>query len=545
MTEPNTREKSGLQWSVDSLVVAEGRLFSHGWCADPSRTVRAVRVRVAYANGTGQVMDCSYGLWRGDVQAAFGSLDGACGYYVHANLNESTPVSGVDLEVEWADGVKTRLDCSAHWPVATPAPASNAGRPAWRAALRSLASAWRHVRRGDAQSLWAGLARRWSRLGVRAVLPSELERVLALLPADCVLLVDHSLGGGANQFRQDRVRHYRAQQRTVLVWTFVPHLLQHHLALHGAPDLPAKALGVTWDAWRVLLASRRVTQVEFNNCVAYPRQEELGAVLGAFVQEGGARLRVFLHDYHLVCPSHFLLDWEGRFCGVPQKQQCRQCLPRINDSLVALYAPRDIDRWRSGWSHMLALADEIVHFSNSTRELFSRAYPDIGAQQWRLQPHQLPPTQHRFHYPRGTPGLRVAVVGHIGVHKGSQVLLDLVDCARLQQASLEVVVVGTLAHGAEQPGIVQTGSYRRDELCSLLHQHGVQLALMPSICPETFSYVTHELIQLGVPLIGFKIGAQAEALSTYPMGWVVPMGTPQALLQHLQEFKKFLDAAPP
>lgn len=45
--------------------------------------------------------------------------------------------------------------------------------------------------------------------------------------------------------------------------------------------------------------------------------------------------------------------------------------------------------------------------------------------------------------------------------------------------------------------------------------------LVPSICPETFSYTTDEIMQMGYPLIVFNLGAPAERVKNYEFGKVV------------------------
>ncbi len=45
---------------------------------------------------------------------------------------------------------------------------------------------------------------------------------------------------------------------------------------------------------------------------------------------------------------------------------------------------------------------------------------------------------------------------------------------------------------------------------------------MPSIWPETFSFVTHEMLATGLPVFGFDIGAQGEALRRAPNGVAIP-----------------------
>jgi glycosyltransferase involved in cell wall biosynthesis len=412
----------------------------------------------------------------------------------------------------------------------------------WTTLIKDSLRAFWMLLRGDWGAVWRGAKQRYNWLRAGAADDPTLRKLFSSLSAGAVLIVDHSLGGGANQFRNSRVRHHIDAGRDVVVWTFIPYLLRHEITIASGSGEPERKLQLAWEAWELLLASRKVTDVEFNNCVGYPRQEEVPAMLAAFRQVGGARLRVFLHDFHMVCPSHFLLNDEGKFCGVPDVEQCRKCLPRINDGLAGLFAARDIDLWRLRWGEMLHVADEVVHFSRSSRDLLMRAYPILRDDQWVLRPHQVAAATSRFSYPRGESGICVAVVGHISRHKGSAVVLELIRQARLQQVDLQVVVIGTLDLVDEEAKVIQTGTYQHDDLPKLLTEHRVHMALMPSICPETFSYVTHELMQIGVPLISFKIGAQAEAVSAYERGRVTEMGSAQELLQQLQDFKTELDS---
>jgi len=64
---------------------------------------------------------------------------------------------------------------------------------------------------------------------------------------------------------------------------------------------------------------------------------------------------------------------------------------------------------------------------------------------------------------------------------------------------------------------------------------------MPSIWPETFSFVTHELISTGVPVISFDLGAQGSAVRAYRLGHVVPLSSAKQLLDQILEFRMKLD----
>jgi glycosyltransferase involved in cell wall biosynthesis len=532
-----------IRWSIDSMVLRDASLFSFGWCAYALVPIVRLAVLLDYADGTQEVVPARYGVNRDDVTASFPQLTSACGFFVHATLSSEQAVTAVWLEVHRADGSHEKLSCplpeQTH---AGPMPGQRPPSLPWTTLVKDSFRAFWMLLRGDWGAVWRGAKQRYDWLRAGSADDVTLRKLFAGLSAGAVLIVDHSLGGGANQFRAGRVRLHTEAGRDVVVWTFVPYLLRHEISITSGAGGSERKLQLAWEAWELLLASRKVTDVEFNNCVGYPRQEEVPAMLAAFRQVGGARLRVFLHDFHMVCPSHFLLNDEGKFCGVPDIEQCRKCLPRINDGLAGLFAARDIDLWRLRWGEMLQVADEVVHFSHSSRDLLTRAYPILRDDQWVLRPHQVAAAKSSFNYPRGETGMRVAVVGHISRHKGSTVVLDLIRQARRQKVDLQVVVIGTLDAVDDAEQVLQTGTYQPEDLAELLAQHRVHMALMPSICPETFSYVTHELMQIGVPLISFKIGAQAEAVSAYQRGRVTEMGSAQELLQQIQEFKTELDS---
>lgn len=536
-------DEQGVRWSVDSLVLREGSLFAYGWCADPRVPIVKLDLLLEYDSGRRETVPAQYGTNRADVAASHSNLPSACGYFAYASLMQNEHVRNVWLRLHRADGSHLSLAC----PVPEQAGlrrSESMGQTAqqWRLLLGYCVRGLRMLGRGQWRTAWHRAA------GVRKFLHSRagdgdtLHGVFSSLRPGAVLVLDHSLGGGANKFCAELVQSFQASGRDVIVWVFTPYLLRHEIAIHHGSGAPVRKFHLAWEKWELLLASGKVSEAVFNNCVGFPRQEQVPAMLAAFRQVGGARLRVYLHDFHMVCPSHFLLSHEGKFCGVPDVAQCRRCLPQVDDGLAALFVARDIDLWRQRWREMLEVADEIIYFSSSSRELLARAYPDIREEQWVFRPHRMPQPVGRFVYPRQKAGLRVAVVGQIGVHKGSDVVLALRDEARRQKVDLHLVVVGTLDTQASAHGLTQTGPYRPENLGSLLNEHGVHMALMPSIWAETFSYVTHELIDLRVPVLAFDFGAQAEAVSAYARGRVIPFGDAPALLRQIEDFKGVLDA---
>ena len=80
---------------------------------------------------------------------------------------------------------------------------------------------------------------------------------------------------------------------------------------------------------------------------------------------------------------------------------------------------------------------------------------------------------------------------------------------------------GTLEQHDEDDGIEVLGEYAHAELPALMERHGVSLAFLPSICAETFSFVTAEYMGMGVPTAVFPLGAPAERVAGYARGLVI------------------------
>jgi glycosyltransferase involved in cell wall biosynthesis len=124
---------------------------------------------------------------------------------------------------------------------------------------------------------------------------------------------------------------------------------------------------------------------------------------------------------------------------------------------------------------------------------------------------------------------RVCVIGAIGIQKGYQVVLDCARDAAERRLPLEFVVVGhtiddrrLLATGR----VFVTGSFARDETQSLIKAQRATIALLPSICPETWCFTLGEAWRAGLSVAAFDIGAPAERIRRTGRGFVLPLGLP-------------------
>jgi glycosyltransferase involved in cell wall biosynthesis len=418
------------------------------------------------------------------------------------------PASELALALAFADGSATSIDV-------TKALETHSER---RRKLRELLWVGRAVLRRARQRDFRGIVHRAKSQNYGAPSLDSLHVVEGLLPrlaGDRAITVvfDHNMGGGANAYRRAVIDERLAAGRTVLLCTYSLPTLDYrlHLLRAGAGEKVFRLSSFL--ALESIVAGSSVDELFLNSPVSFdeplPFAEWLAALREAHPRR---RLTVALNDYFAVCPSFVLLDADGRYCGIPSLSQCEACLARHGASYVALSPRTEISSWRASWRRCLQAADEVRCFSRSSRDLLLRAFPYLDARRVTLVPHRIDFAPSRL--PRVDPAapLVIGVVGQISEQKGARIVKELVARADRESLDLRVVVIGSLDIPVDSSRLRVTGPYQRDDLVGLIERHGVNMALFPSIWPETFSYVVEEIRRLGLPIVAFDLGAPAERL---------------------------------
>ncbi len=538
-TDPDGRAQAEdgeepLRWSVDSLILRGRILFGHGWLFHARTQVTSLHFRIA---GMGRlpeaIIPAEIGRRRPDVAEVWGEDRADSGFIVYGAFAAGPP-RGLRMDIGLADGRRIVLpvppetiryaeDASA-WP----------GR--WRLFPGQLRLYFRKskatLREGGWGALKAKIVRRLhARAGSTQPSPSQLiHRLRGEAPHPVVLIVDHDLGGGANHYRRTLVNRFVSKGMTVFLLTYDVTSLSYVLDVTSARDHFRCALA---DPGMLLHLGRAVVyrKVVYNTAVSFAQPERVAELLLAFKQAHRVSLHIMIHDYYFICPSPFLIDHQGRFCGIPEAGVCARCLQNNAQLFAPLYRGASTEAWRAMWRSVLLESDEITIFSDSSRHLLRRAFPQVEAGKIRVAPHALPPM--RRVRVRNTQSLCLGVIGQIGYHKGAAVVRDLAREIVRRGADARIVVIGALETEADRSVVRQTGSYQKDQLPALLEQEGVNVVLFPSVCPETFSYVVHEVIAMDLPLAAFDIGAQGDAVRRYAKGYVLRGEDAGALLDDL------------
>lgn len=349
-----------------------------------------------------------------------------------------------------------------------------------------------------------------------------------------VWIVDHDMGGGANLYRQAQLDKLVRQGLTPVLLVFHVAKLEHFVVLPTVPDAPRWLLSNTSELedW---FEAFPPSDLIYNCLVSHPEPlVVLAAVLAAKLRYR-ASFTMLVHDFLLVCPSHTLLNADNIFCRVPDVVTCDACLSRHADGFVSVARERSITVWRQAWGRALRTADEVRFFSLDSRRWVLRAYPDMPTERWQVHPHSLHTALRTPRLLRGN-GLHVGFVGHIGVHKGAQWVQALADAReKVPGQRVEISVLGAF-DGLHPRDVTITGPYAPAQLPSMMEALGVNVVLFASICPETFSYVAHELVAMNVPTACFDLGAPSDLIRNYTRGCIIADDTPVDVLNQLIGF---------
>lgn len=523
---------SGFHHNIDRLVISGRRVFGWGWVAHRDSAVKTVQLRLQ-GEGWEKRLQAGTGLARHDVEEAFPEVvnAGASGFVVTGYVTRS-PAEKMTLEVELEDGGRADIDV-------TKVAESLYDRRKKRRLLAWLAqSVWRRLKRGD----FIGILRRAKAQSYTAPSVDDMSIVRELLPSlqqspgVCVML-DHNMGGGANQYRRGLIAERLSAGQSVLLCTYNLPSLDYRLHLFRPGKDEQVFRTSTFLALEGIVEQAPVVELFVNSPVSFDEPLVLAEWLAKTrAAHPAVRLTVTAHDYFSVCPSFVLLNADGRYCGIPEISECNACMKRHEASYVALSPPTEIGPWRALWGRCLQAADEVRCFSDSTRKHLLRAYPALDPERISVIPHKMDYVPARLPKIDHKAPLVIGIMGEISAQKGALVVKEMLARIDRDHPDVRVVVLGTLDVAHKSDRLHVTGRYQRQKLVELVETHGINMFLFPSIWPETFSYVVAEMILLGVPIVAFDLGAPAERLRGYGKARLVREPSAAAALDTLIDF---------
>lgn len=370
---------------------------------------------------------------------------------------------------------------------------------------------------------------------------SSMLTVLSKIKYDkLVIWFDHYLGGGTDVYALRHIHDLCDKSYVVLRIQSIADKDEVDLTLHSKQSDAFYVLK-NFDELFKVLGHANFFKIIVNNLVGYKNTLQILKSIIELKKNSRHSVNVTfnLHDFQCICPSFNLVSYKNKFCNL-DFESCSFCLFNIlsswnsSDKHTLKSGASDIKSWRDQWSYFFSeCCDEIIAFSNSSKNIILKAHPGL---QFKIQvnPHVIP--YLRAATVEKHSGINIAFLGNINcMAKGYQIVKNLVSYCKLNSA-LSFFVVGTFKNPPANLTVV--GKYEITNLPSIIENKNIDIIIIPSIWPETFSYTTSEAISLQIPVACFDYGAQADKVKEYSKGLILSSEEPEIIVNEIMSFLK-------
>lgn len=278
--------------------------------------------------------------------------------------------------------------------------------------------------------------------------------------------------------------------------------------------------------------SRRIVRIVVNHLIDRPTEalhwiKRLGSMLGCGYE-------VILHDYFALCPRVTMVTGASDFCDAAPVATCAACTKSHGSEVKGL----DPYRWRRDFLTFLEGASKLVVPSADLQARLQKHLPAKPISVWQPEVDEEIPEERQPCVRENEP-LRVLSIGALSIPKGAYVLAALAREARTRREPLTFTLIGAGPDALlARAGVQATGFYRPADLDRLIDAADPHVVFLPSIWPETWSFVLTHALRRGLPVVAFDIGAPAQRLRELGRGHLVPLALATDSPGLLQVFRR-------
>lgn len=244
---------------------------------------------------------------------------------------------------------------------------------------------------------------------------------------------------------------------------------------------------------------------------------------------------ITLHDLYMICPSINMV-YIDKYCKYDKRKDCQKCL----NSRLGVNS-NCIENWQKTCEKVLRKFDKVIVPSENTKKLYNEVYSDLkidvvehGVDIINIQSNKKE---------KNTDVFNIAFVGAMAIHKGSNVLKDLIKSSTDSKLKIHLFGKPNDAFLEKNRGnYINHGKYERGQLPQLLVDNNIDLVCIFATWPETYSYTLTECYMAGVPILTFNIGAVGDRIQNDKLGWVIDINTKTSeILNKIKEIHKNVD----
>ena len=350
------------------------------------------------------------------------------------------------------------------------------------------------------------------------------------------LIFDHDLGGGANIYTDSIIEERIENEENTLLVKYDYYSSVFKLT-HFYKEYKFTFKITSIEELKSFIEKLDTEEIFVNNLVSYKEIFEILELILELSKDKNTKLIVPIHDYYTLSPSYNLLNEEGKY-------NLQECLSNehMNNNMQewrTLYS-NDIDmpKWKSTWGKIFERSNEILCFSNSSKNIFLEVYSDIDENKIKVESHKVKKLEPLLlEKSSNKTTVTVGVLGAIDFVKGANIIKQMIQVIERDSLDIDIVVIGEITEIINSKHFKVTGRYTRDELPNFIKENDIDIFLIPSICPETFSYTTQEIMMMDMPLMVFNIGAPAERVVNYSKGYIVNKVSSEAVLETIKQFQ--------
>jgi len=223
-----------------------------------------------------------------------------------------------------------------------------------------------------------------------------------------------------------------------------------------------------------------------------------------------------------ICPRITLINPKTNiYCNEPNPKGCNDCI-----NIDMPFNASNIMSWRRKYKNFIYSASKIICPSNDVAIRIKKYYPESSI---AVAYHEeLPKTPSKIilnSIDKKMP-IRIAIIGALAQHKGSEFVSNLLEIIEKSNAQFEIRLIGFIQDSSMSELLTKynffscTGQYIDEELTAEIKKYNPHLILFTSRWPETYSYTLSSALLSGYPILAPEIGAFPERLNMRPWTWL-------------------------